>query len=158
MSGMIDGYFEELEEILAAIASGSGDIEEQVDDAEEVIKQIKIEMHSIPGARKQEVLAKVKGYETKLSGSKKKALFAGHSNSEQTKKIDAGDQAQQSLEILHKARAQLAETEDQGAKILVNLDQQKETIQHARGNLKTTNQSLSYSKKLLTGMSKWWRG
>jgi hypothetical protein len=112
----------------------------------------------MPAARKQEVLVRVKGYETKLGGSKKKALFAGHGKSEHTQKVNANDRAQQSLEVLHKARQQLAETEDQGAKILVNLDTQKETIQHARGNLKETNQNLSYSKKLLTGMSKWWRG
>ena len=35
MSGMIDGYFEELDEILASLAAGGGegDVEEQVEDA-----------------------------------------------------------------------------------------------------------------------------
>jgi len=101
----------------------------------------------------------MKTYQTRISSLEKELLTTSSSSLAGNRDpISATEKNQQSLEILKKAHAQLAETEEVGVNVLSNLAEQKDTIKHTQGNLRQVNNDLSHSNKLLNRMGKWWRG
>lgn len=159
---VIEGFLEELKSLFEEIdglGPDSDEMGELLTEAESTIKQIKIQIHQVTNqANKDAILVQVAEYDGRVRKMKKELLTGGtKSKTQATRPVDQAEQAQQSMEILQKARRELIETEAVGNNVLVNLAHQKETIIHARENLKETNQHLSYSKKLINSMSQWWR-
>ena len=61
------------------------------------------------------------------------------------------------LDRLIEAKKQLEESEQVGRETLNHLQQQRETLERVKGNLKETNDGLNTSNKFLNRMSSWWR-
>lgn len=163
MASGIDYELEELKSLFEEIdghGPESSEVGPLLTEAENTIKQIKIQSHSVTDqTKKDSILTQVAAFEAKVRDLKKSQLLAGGSKSKASQKttMDPEDQQQQSMETLRKAHRELQETEAVGNNVLKNLALQKETIANSNKNLKETNQHLSYSKKLINGMSQWWR-
>ena len=121
---------------------------------------MKIELHSVSNkAKKDDYILKMQSYQ-KLIAKHKKTLLTTSTASLNGSRValTATEKNQEGLEVLKKAHAQLAETEEVGIGVLSNLAKQKETIKNTQGNLREVNSQLGYSNKLLNRMGKWWRG
>jgi chromosome segregation ATPase len=132
------------------------------------LNQMKMEIHSVSSkAKKDEYNAKIKTYNTRVAAAKKALLFSGSSGAAAAGGPNADVRARQqtaeekqaaSLEVLKKARAQLAETEQVGVSTVEALSSQEEQIRKSRQNMEEVNSNLNHSNKLLNKMSQWWRG
>ena len=121
------------------------------------LQEMKIELHSVTNkAKKDDYILKLQSYQKSIAKHKKTLLTQSTSSLNGTRPaISATEKNEQSLEVLKKAHAQLAETEEVGIGVLSNLAKQKETIKHTQANLRETNSQLGYSNKLLNRMGKW---
>ena len=159
---MMDQHVESLDELLATVEDGKSpeEIEKQIADAEEVLQEMKIELHSVTNKQKKDdYIIKMQSYQRLIAKHKKTILTTSTSSMNGTRApLSATQKNQESLEVLKKAHAQLAETEEVGIGVLGNLAQQKDTIKKIKVNLDDTNQQLTYSNKLVNRMGKWWRG
>jgi len=160
---MMDTHCDTLDELFRNLEEKKGDpnkCEEDLKEAREIMDEMKIELQSVSNkSKKDEYLVKIRQYQLKISSLEKEILTTSSSSLDGTRApLSATEKNQQSLEILKKAHAQLAETEEVGVNVLSNLAKQKETIKHTQGNLRATNDQLTYSNKLLNRMGKWWRG
>lgn len=153
---MITTYLEDLDEILSELNEGKEDSSALVQEAEDILDQLKISALSLQDKdRKGEVQSKVILYRMKLDDLKRSALLGDDDGLDVP--MGSVQRSQQSLEVLQASHRQLLETEEVGNGIIQNLDQQKETILHTQGNLQEINSEANHSNKLLTKMSKWWR-
>jgi hypothetical protein len=66
--------------------------------------------------------------------------------------------AKRQQEMLLQARKQLQETEEVGADTLHNLAKQRETILRTQKNVQTMNEELDHSSRIMTRLSRFWRG
>jgi len=164
MTDIVEVQLAELKSLFEEIDQqepGSSEVEELLKDVNSTIQQVKIQLHGVTNQQKKDAfLVQVSEYEAKARNAKKSVLLAGGSKAKQGQTQvdrDSAEQAREDLETLQKAHNQLLESEANGQNVLKNLAHQKETIANANKNLKETNQHLSYSKKLINGMSQWWR-
>lgn len=128
---------------------------------------MKMEIHSVSGkAAKDAYNAKMTSFNTRVAAAKKALLFSG-SASAASSGVGNGAVARQqtqeekqaaSLEVLKKARQQLAETEAVGVNTVNELAKQQDQIKKSRENMEEVNSGLHHSNKLLNKMSQWWRG
>ncbi len=65
--------------------------------------------------------------------------------------------AEHGLALLKQAQRELQESEDSGKDTLNHLDQQTARIRSTHNNVRTINQKLSYSDRLLNKMNQWFR-
>lgn len=156
---MVNSYIEELDEIIEEIKEKNGvDCDELIEEARGTLKQLKIAQHSVTDPElKATISAKIKDRENQLNNSKKATLFA-MPNGQEHGELTRDEKNQASLATLEQARNQLAQAESDGENILGNLSTQNETMANTKKNLKEINKDLKYSDKLLSKMSKWWRG
>jgi len=159
---MMDQHVESLDEILQGAEDGKNpeEIEKQIQEAEDILQEMKIELHSVTNKQKKDdYIIKMQSYQRIIAKHKKTILTTSTSSMNGTREpLSATQKNQESLEVLKKAHAQLIETEDVGIGVLSNLAKQKETIKKVKGNLDDSNQELVYSNKLVNRMGKWWRG
>lgn len=159
---VMDAHVESLDEIMANLEENKNPetMEEQLQEAEETLAEMKIELHSVTNkAKKDDYIIKMQTYNRILAKHKKTVLTSSTSSMNGTRApLSATEKNQQSLEVLKKAHAQLAETEEVGVGVLSNLAKQKETIRRTQGNVEGVNSQLTYSNKLVNRMGKWWRG
>jgi len=159
---VMDSHVETMDDFLQGLEDGKSpeELESALEEAEQLLAQMKLDLHSVTNkTKKDDYIIKMQSYQRLIAKHRKTVLTTSSSSMNGTRApISATEKNQQSLEVLQKARAQLAETEETGINVLSNLAKQKETIQRTRGNLDTTNSQLSYSNKLVTKMGKWWRG
>lgn len=142
--------------------------QELIDEAEDTLKQMKMEVHGVGNKQQKDAYnAKIANFNTRIAAAKKSLLFSGSSSaaaaSSGASTIAAHQQSQaersqQSLEVLKKARQQLAETEQIGTETVTNLAKQTEQIKGMAEKTRDVNSGLSHSNKLLNKMSQWWRG
>jgi len=160
---VMDSHVETLDELFRNIEDGKTapeTVEEELKEAEDLLQEMKIELHSVSNnAKKDDYILKMQSYQKLIAKHKKTILTTSTSSLNGTRPaISATEKNQEGLEVLKKAHAQLAETEEVGVGVLSNLAKQKETIKHTQANLRETNSQLTYSNKLVNRMGKWWRG
>jgi len=157
---VMDTHVETLDELfrqLSEVKEDPAKIEEDLKEAQEILDEMKIEIVTVSNkTEKDAYLKKMEGYKTDIAKYRKSLLTGGGSASKSN--LSSQARAEDSLEVLRKANAQLAETESVGINTLENLNKQKETIAHTQKNLQEVNGQLGYSNKLLNRMGKWWRG
>jgi methylthioribose-1-phosphate isomerase len=129
---------------------------------------MKMEIHSVSGkAAKDSYNAKMTSFNTRVAAAKKALLFSGSASAASASGVGNSAQARQqtqeekqaaSLEVLKKARQQLAETEAVGVNTVNELAKQQDQIKKSRDNMEEVNSNLHHSNKLLNKMSQWWRG
>lgn len=118
---------------------------------------MKIELHSITNKQKKDdYIIKMQSYQCLIA---KTILTTSTTslNNGTLAPLSTTQKNQESLEVLKKAHIQLAETEEFGIGVLSHLAKQTETIKNIKGNLDDTNQQLTYSKKLVNRMGKYWK-
>jgi len=160
---VMDSHVETMDELLNGL-EGEGKSPDQVqsdlEEAEQLLAQMKLDLHSVTNKQKKDdYIIKMQSYQRLIAKHRKTVLTTSTASLNGTRPvISATEKNEASLEVLKKAHAQLAETEEVGINVLSNLAKQKETIQKTRGNLDTVNSQMTYSNKLVTRMGKWWRG
>jgi len=102
--------------------------------------------------KRKEISNKIASYKAKLT--KYKLLGTEKPLASKSKE----DKSSESLDILEKSRQTLHETEEVGRSTSSELAKQTETMQNTKKNIKEVNEHLNTSNKLLTRMSRWWRG
>jgi len=155
---MLDGMVEDIEGLLKNSGEDSKDkksADANLKEAEDLVKQLKIEVNTVTDkAKKTALQTKIRTFESQIGNLKRSSLLEPDRVRVQTK----AEKAEEGLDILMKAHAELAESEKVGAEVLVNLDKQKSTIINSKNNLKQVQVKLDQSNGLLNQMSKWWRG
>jgi len=147
--------------------------ERAIEEAHEIISQMKIEKQNIPAAQKSAVNARFRNYQTdvdqmarKLKSLDKRQLFgeryrddveAGDPQLEQRQQLLSGtDRLERSSNRIRESQRIALETEDIGRNTLGDLGRQRETIENTRGRLLESEGYTDRSIKTLRGMARRW--
>jgi len=154
----------ELFEGIPAEGALPDDVQETIEEAEQLIEQLKIQVHSIGDATaKSAALAETRKYIAKLDEVKRRQLMGGSAaagaGGNGGGQMDAEDERHNNnMARLHAARNQLLESERVAGETLERLNEQEETMKRVNANQKEVIAEQKLSDKLLTRMGKWWRG
>jgi len=147
--------------------------ERALEEAAEILSQMKIEKQNIPAAQKAAVNARFRNYQSdvdavgrKLKGADKRQLFgeryrddieAGDAQVEQRQQLLSGtDRLERSSNRIRESQRIALETEDIGRNVLGDLGRQRETIENTRGRLLESEGYTDRSIKTLRGMARRW--
>ncbi|PKX92701.1 v-SNARE protein VTI1 [Aspergillus novofumigatus IBT 16806] len=172
----------DLNQKLDQIAESSGEqrksairmAERALDEANELLGQMRMEKQNIPSAARSKVNIRFRNYATDVDEAKRKlkslsddrrALFGDRYTDEpQDEHLEQRQQLLSGTERLERSSARLQEsqrialeTEDIGRNTLADLYQQRQTIEHARSGLQQSEGYVDTSIKTLRGMARWLR-
>jgi vesicle transport through interaction with t-SNAREs protein 1 len=148
-----------------------------MESATEIVQQMELEAQMASGDLKRQLAAQAKDYKAGVKGLRaqlddarrsahaqqlaRAELLSGtdkalvmESDTQRDRLLATTTRLQKGSAQIQAACATALETEQIGASILGDLDQQRQTIEHARGTLSFANVGLARSKKLLSGMTK----
>ncbi|KAI4107509.1 MAG: hypothetical protein L6R37_001611 [Teloschistes peruensis] len=146
--------------------------ERTLDEANELIGQMRIEKQNIPSATRSKVNQRFRNFESDIDGQKRKlktlsddrkALFGNRYSDnpdadqqlEQRQQLLSGtDRLDRSSQRLRESQRIANETEGIGRDTLADLQLQRETIQHTRMNLLESEGYVDKSVKTLRGMAR----
>jgi vesicle transport through interaction with t-SNAREs protein 1 len=145
--------------------------ERALDEATELLDQMRMEKQNIPSAARSKVNARFRNYSTDIDEAKRKlkslsddrrALFGDRytddpqdAHLEQRQQLLSGtDRLERSSARLQESQRIALETEDIGRNTLADLYQQRETIEHARSGLQQSEGYVDTSIKTLRGMAR----
>eukprot|EP01083_Nonionella_stella_P023166 64039_1 len=155
----------------AAKASMNDEIEILIEDADNTVRSMKIEHRSLPRQQKEQYSGHLKRYtndlnqlRTDFSRSKntttREALFDRGSDvqesdmSQHASLLQSTRTAEMNTNRLHDAHRNLVDIESQGTDIMLDLRQQRETINRARTNVRSMDSILGHAKRVLGRMSR----
>lgn len=169
----------DLNQKLDQIAESSGEqrksairmAERALDEANELLDQMRMEKQNIPSAARSKVNIRFRNYATDVDEAKRKlkslsddrkALFGDRYTDEpQDEHLEQRQQLLSGTERLERSSARLQEsqrialeTEDIGRNTLADLYQQRQTIEHARAGLQQSEGYVDTSIKTLRGMAR----
>ncbi|KAE8352374.1 t-SNARE [Aspergillus coremiiformis] len=169
----------DLNQTLDQIAESSGEqrkstirkAEQLLDEATELLDQMRMEKQNIPSAARSKVNVRFRNYTTDLDEAKRKlkslsddrkALFGDRytddpqdEHLEQRQQLLSGtDRLERSSARLQESQRVALETEDIGRNTLADLNRQRETIMHTRSNLQQSEGYVDTSIKTLRGMAR----
>ena len=148
-----------------------------IESAEEVVQQMELEARSASGDAKREGLAQAQDYKVALMNMRtqlkqarasdkaneraREALLEGtdralrmESEAEHARMAATTTRLQKGTDTIRAACQVAIETEAVGASIMSDLENNRQTIEHARSTLGYANQGLAKSKRLLQGMGR----
>lgn len=145
--------------------------ERAVDEATELLDQMRMEKQNIPSAARSKVNVRFRNYSSDIDESKRKlkslsddrkALFGDrYTDDPQDEHLEQRQQLLSGTERLERSSSRLQnsqrialETEDIGRGTLSDLNQQRETIEHARMGLHQSEGYVDTSIKTLRGMAR----
>ena len=121
--------------------------------------QIKVELHSISAkSQKDGYILKCQSYQQLIAKYKKTLLTTSTSSLNGTRTASIIEREQQSLEVIKRARAQLAETVDCAVGVSEELVRQRGTMVHIQDGVTQTNALLGQGNRTLNRMNRWYRG
>ncbi|KAF7592472.1 hypothetical protein BBP40_000253 [Aspergillus hancockii] len=169
----------ELNQTLDQIAESSGEqrkstirkAEQLLDEATELLDQMRMEKQNIPSAARSKVNTRFRNYATDIDEAKRKlkslsddrkALFGDRytddpqdEHLEQRQQLLSGtDRLERSSARLQESQRIALETEDIARSTLGDLGRQRETIMHTRNNLQQSEGYVDTSIKTLRGMAR----
>lgn len=169
----------DLNQKLDQIAEASGEqrksairqAERAVDEAQELLDQMRMEKQNISSAARSKVNVRFRNYSTDIDEAKRKlkslsddrkALFGDrYTDDPQDEHLEQRQQLLSGTERLERSSSRLQnsqrlalETEDVGRNTLADLNQQRETIEHARTGLQQSEGYVDTSIKTLRGMAR----
>merc|ERR1712072_1157915 len=190
MSAIFDGYEREYCELstqlgrkISQLGSLSGDMRSQkvrdinndLSEAEALIRHMDLEARSLPPDKKGPFLSKLREYKAdlnKLKADAKKASSAGgdmsnraelglvgdhwsaSSAAQRERLLATTDRINRAGDNINQSRQTLLETEELGVNILQDLHRQRETITHARDTLHGVDDNITKSRKILSVMAR----
>ncbi|KAL1521345.1 hypothetical protein AB1Y20_021012 [Prymnesium parvum] len=150
-----------------------------LDAADLLVQQMELEARSTSGETKAQLVAQAKDYKsgiallrrklrtaqsttsTKSEAQARAELFASTDPSlrqevetQHARLLQSTERLQKGTEKLRAARQTALETEAIGSSIMVDLEQQRQTMERSRATLAFANSGLDRSKKLLQGMGR----
>jgi vesicle transport through interaction with t-SNAREs protein 1 len=153
--------------------SAIGQAERALDEATELLDQMRMEKQNIPSAARSKVNVRFRNYSSDIDELKRKlkslsddrrALFgdrytddpeSGDVHMEQRQQLLSGtDRLERSSARLQESQRLALETEDIGRGTLADLHQQRETIERTRQNLHQSEGYVDTSIKTLRGMAR----
>ncbi|EED24443.1 vesicle transport v-snare protein, putative [Talaromyces stipitatus ATCC 10500] len=153
--------------------SAIGQAERALDEAIELLDQMRMEKQNIPSAARSKVNIRFRNYSSDIDEVKRKlkslsddrrALFgdrytddpeAGDAHMEQRQQLLSGtERLERSSARLQESQRLALETEDIGRNTLADLHQQRETIERTRQNLHQSEGYVDTSIKTLRGMAR----
>ncbi|KUL84653.1 hypothetical protein ZTR_06667 [Talaromyces verruculosus] len=154
--------------------SAIGMAERALDEATELLDQMRMEKQNIPSAARSKVNVRFRNYSSDIDELKRKlkslsddrrALFgdrytddpeAGDVHMEQRQQLLSGtERLERSSARLQESQRLALETEDIGRGTLADLQVQRETIERTRQNLHQSEGYVDTSIKTLRGMARW---
>ncbi|KAG1679777.1 hypothetical protein FOA52_012688 [Chlamydomonas sp. UWO 241] len=153
----------------------SAEIEAEIRSADAVIKAMDMEARQLPQAAAMPLLAKIKEYKMDLSGLREQLKTAAAASpvgeaaraelglgadyysttaGQREKMLSATQRLEKSSNRLSDARVHLAQAEDTGASILMDLHAQRETIVRSRGTLQSADDGIFTARKTLSSMAR----
>ncbi|MCJ1253420.1 hypothetical protein MMC24_001231 [Lignoscripta atroalba] len=149
--------------------------ERALDEANELLDQMRIEKQNIPSATRSKINQRFRNFESDIDASKRKlksladdrkALFGNRYTDEPTtddqleqrqQLLSGTDRLGRSSQRLRDSQRIANETEDIGRGTLADLQLQREQIQHTRLTLLESEGYVDRSVKTLRGMAQWLR-
>jgi len=146
--------------------------ERAVEEANELLDQMRLEKQNIPSATRSKINQRFRNFESDIDAAKRKlkslsddrkALFGSRYTDnpttddqlEQRQQLLSGtERLDRSSQRLRESQRIAHETEDIGRGTLADLQIQRETIQHTRGNLLESEGYVDRSVKTLRGMAR----
>ncbi|CAG0920247.1 unnamed protein product [Notodromas monacha] len=134
-------------------------------DAKDILEQVGLEIRSLNGVEKQKWINRSKSYHAELKRvirelklalnepvdeeTSREQLFGAALNSDQKQKLlSSVDKAEESSRHLNQGFAALQETHEIGAKILADLDGQRETLLRSQHKMRGMNSDLDESSRV----------
>jgi hypothetical protein len=163
-SSLIDFEFEELEVLLppetdkAAYTRAIAEFDLRESDAESALRSLRVSLvgTSVDSKIKAVREGRYRMYCARLA-TLRKACVLGTPSARVAVANDATARAEASHALLVQASRQLADAIENGEQTIVELDRQGRQIQGTRNKLAQVNTELSYSNRLLSRMSQWFR-
>jgi len=157
------------------------EVDKAAGEGEALLRRMELEARSIGGTQKSELLAKIKGNRAEIARLKASARDAsriadqrtaaaaraelgldaapagasGSAQSQRDRMLSATETLQKSSDRIRQGQQSLLQTEELGANILQDLHRQRETINHTRETLKTTDENIGTARKVLKSLSRW---
>ena len=132
------------------------DAKQLLEEAQELVDQLKIEARSKEEKRKvamhQERLKELKARGSLFGGAKKSSGSSATSGKDRQRLTDARERARGSSQQIEKTKEMLDEIEDTGADIITELHRNRETIEKINGHVKETKGELDKADKMVTRM------
>jgi hypothetical protein len=171
---MLTSYYEDFNELILQTREMRDDRLTRAEagrtlkEAEKVLKHMKIEITNITNPEKALVAKrKYRACEESLQEERRQILLGGGSQKQETMnetnkqelkhELKQAEREKINLERLKIAQQQLQESEEHAETTQTNLQLQRERILRSTTNVKTVNEELDQSNRLLTKMSRWWR-
>ncbi|XP_060604702.1 vesicle transport through interaction with t-SNAREs homolog 1A-like [Ruditapes philippinarum] len=144
-------------------------VDKLFDELAELLEQMELEIKDLPAKDKQKYrtrLASYKAENKKLLADMKRAKLGlnareellgeecNDSEDQRTRLLDNTEKLERGSRRLQDGYRVVMETEQMGAQILTDLQDQRETIQRSRNRLEETNTALGKSSRVLSGMAK----
>lgn len=156
---MASFHEQELQEVLhtaqAKIEAGE-DASEQLDEADELVAQLKID------ARSKEAKTQLAAHVARIKDLRDRGqLFKGASANPvepvgRTRMVAAAAKAEESSRRIEKTQELIDEIEETGNDIMGELQRNRETMDKINGHMKETKGNLDRADKKITRMGKWW--
>merc|ERR1712176_1401981 len=190
MSAIFDGYEREYCELstqlgrkISQLGSLGGDTKQQkvsdinndLSEAEALIRRMDLEARSLPPDKKSPLLSKLREYKADLSKLKSDAKKSSSTNADLSNRAELGlvgdnwsassaaqrerllattDRINRTGDNIRQSKQTLLETEELGVSILQDLHRQRETITHARDTLHGVDYNITKSRKILSVMAR----
>ncbi len=156
---------ETIEEALQDILTDPTQKSTEFDNVKEEISTLKLGVHSIQDrTEKEEIQRRLKVCETQVASINKTLLMntrtsqlSSNQHAFYTRLETPEEKQAASLNILKKARQQLAETELVGVSTVTALAEQHSQIKKIKANTEEINDDLKHSNSLLNRMMRCWR-
>jgi DNA repair exonuclease SbcCD ATPase subunit len=134
-------YLVDLKEIFSEVPPTGNlpeNIEETIDEAEQLIGEIKLSLGSISDRhKKNDVATKIRDYQSELEKLKRRLLTQNSGGAPVTTEEA---RHHQNMDRLRAARAQLADTEAVAQETIENLDRQEEQMRNTNANVSLCSQ------------------
>ncbi|XP_066916024.1 vesicle transport through interaction with t-SNAREs homolog 1A-like isoform X2 [Clytia hemisphaerica] len=148
------------------------DVEQKFDELQELLEQMDLEVRGLPGDRKNASSSRLKSYKdesktleqnfkkskismTDLEHARTELLAGedgGQSEDQRSRLLENTERVERSNRRLEEGYRVCIETEELGEEILTNLSRDRENMTRTRDRLRNTNNDLSSSSRILTGM------
>ncbi|KAG8465293.1 hypothetical protein KFE25_002600 [Diacronema lutheri] len=154
-------------------------IEKELSEADSLVQQMDLEVRSMSGAVRSELQGRVRGYKSSLgemksrynesrtafgsavsardellAGGKRSVELTAEAQGQRARLLQSTQSLGQSTTRLEQTNRIVHETEEIGSAVLLDLAQQRETLQSTRDKLRGVDTDLVRSRKILSSMAR----
>ncbi|XP_031836027.1 vesicle transport through interaction with t-SNAREs 1a [Nomia melanderi] len=146
------------------------DVDRQIEEAQELLEQMDLEVREVNSASRDRLRGQVKSHRAELKRltqefqlakkpkediieiSREDSWDSSITEDQKKRLLDSSERIERSGRTLQNGYRMVLETEEIGSQVLMELHNQRETIQRGRGRLRETDAELGRGSRLLSGM------